>query len=340
MKSNPQGDKRHAKRAWRGVIAPLAIPLKDPDRLDGKGLGRLVAHVQTAGVHGLFLFGTTGEGPALPGPLRRELIRQVCRRCADTMPIFVGLSGMPLGEALHLAEFAASEGAVAVVSTAPLYWPLTTAELVAFLERLSQNSPLPLLFYHIPACVPLRLERPAVRAIVTLPQMAGMKDSSPGMALGRLFLEEAAAAGRSDFAVFVGDEASLLKGLRMGAAGVIAGGVNLWPVLFVRLFQAVEAGDWRTARCIQRAIAQQGRALYGIGRSGLPSLPALKSALAWMGICHDPMAAPLQQLNARERERIGTIMARCGMKHGRLEALPERPVPRKPAGNGGRTRPG
>lgn len=229
------------------------------------------------------------------------------------MPIFVGLSGMPTAEALHLAEFAASEGAAAVVSTAPPYWPLSPAELVAFLEKLSQESPLPFLFYHIPVCVPLRLERPIVRDIVSLPQVAGMKDSSKGMTLGRLFLKEAAGAGRSDFAVFVGDEASLLKGLRLGAAGVIAGGVNLWPALFVRLFHAVEAGDWGAARRLQRAIAQQGRALYGIGRSGLPSLPALKSALAWQGLCHDQLAAPLQQLNAREREHVGPIMARWGM---------------------------
>ena len=58
-----------------GVITPLVTPLADRDTLDHAGLDRLLEHVLSGGVHGLFLLGTTGEAVAHSYKLRRELVR-------------------------------------------------------------------------------------------------------------------------------------------------------------------------------------------------------------------------------------------------------------------------
>src|SRR4051812_19044522 len=47
----------------RGIIPPMVTPLADRDTLDAEGTERLVDHLITGGVHGLFILGTTGEAP-------------------------------------------------------------------------------------------------------------------------------------------------------------------------------------------------------------------------------------------------------------------------------------
>ena len=51
-------------RTLRGIVPPMITPLRDRDTLDVAGLERLVEHVLAGGVHGLFILGTTGEGPS------------------------------------------------------------------------------------------------------------------------------------------------------------------------------------------------------------------------------------------------------------------------------------
>jgi 4-hydroxy-tetrahydrodipicolinate synthase len=56
----------------------MVTPLLTQDTLDIDGLERLIEHILAGGVHGLFLLGTTGEGPSFSYRLRRELIDRAC----------------------------------------------------------------------------------------------------------------------------------------------------------------------------------------------------------------------------------------------------------------------
>ena len=53
-----------------GIFPPIVTPLSDRDTLDVAAFERLIEHVLAGGVHGLFLLGTTGEGPGLSQRLR------------------------------------------------------------------------------------------------------------------------------------------------------------------------------------------------------------------------------------------------------------------------------
>ena len=75
-----------------GIIPPLITPLSDRDRLDAAGLQRLLERVITGGVHGVFILGTSGEGPSLSYRLRREVIAQTCRQVAGRVPVLVGIT--------------------------------------------------------------------------------------------------------------------------------------------------------------------------------------------------------------------------------------------------------
>ena len=70
----------------RGIVPPLVTPLARPDALDVAGLERLLARVLSAPVAGVFVLGTTGEGPNLSHRLRRDVIEQTAKIVAGRVP--------------------------------------------------------------------------------------------------------------------------------------------------------------------------------------------------------------------------------------------------------------
>lgn len=106
-----------------GVIPPLVTPLLDADTLDHGGLEKLISHVLAGGVHGIFLLGTTGEGPGLSGRIKYELVGEAVKIISRRVPVLVGISDSSFIESLKLAEHAAGSGADAVVLAPPYYLP-------------------------------------------------------------------------------------------------------------------------------------------------------------------------------------------------------------------------
>ena len=91
----------------RGIIPPLITPLVERDALDIGGLERLIEHVLAGGVHGLFILGTSGEGPSLSYRLRRDLMDRVCRQVVGRVPVLVGITDTAFVESVTLARHAA-----------------------------------------------------------------------------------------------------------------------------------------------------------------------------------------------------------------------------------------
>src|SRR5215469_3246209 len=117
-------------RPLKGIIPPMATPLAAIDKLDVRGVENLVEHILSGGVHGLFLLGTTGEGPALSYKLRQELIERVCDQAGLRVPVLVGITDSAYAEALHIADVAAKAGASAIVMAPPFYYQFSQGNLL------------------------------------------------------------------------------------------------------------------------------------------------------------------------------------------------------------------
>ena len=133
----------------QGIIPPLVTPLAAQDELDIDGIDRVVEHVVQGGVHGLFILGSCGEGPSLSYRLRREMIARVCERVNGRIPVLVGITDSSFTESIAIAEFAEDAGATAVVASAPYYFAPSQTELSGYVNRLHEESPLPLILYKI-----------------------------------------------------------------------------------------------------------------------------------------------------------------------------------------------
>jgi len=165
----------------RGIVPPMITPLRGRDELDAAGLERLIEHILAGGVSGLFILGTTGEGPSLSYRVREQLIERTCRQVAGRVPVLVGITDTAFVESLNGARWAADAGADAVVVAPPYYLPEGQPELQEYLDHLLPELPLPLFLYNMPALTKVSFELATVRRAMDDPRIVGLKDSSGNM---------------------------------------------------------------------------------------------------------------------------------------------------------------
>ena len=300
------------KTPLAGIVPPLVTPLRDRDTLDVAGLERLVEHVLAGGVHGLFVLGTTGEGPSLGYRLRREVIDRVCAQVRGRVPVLVGITDTAFVESVALARHAADRGADAVVAAPPYYMPEGQPELLEYLHHLVANLPLPLFLYNMPMMTKVIYAPETVRGAADLPGIAGIKDSSGDM---DYFCEICAitAAHRPDWSVLMGPEGLLAGAMACGASGGVSGGANVAPRWFVDLYDAARRGDEAGAAELAARIGRFG-AIYRVGRHTSAVIKGIKCALSLMGICDDFMAEPFRRFRPVERERVAAILAELELR--------------------------
>jgi 4-hydroxy-tetrahydrodipicolinate synthase len=290
----------------RGIIPPMITPLADRDTLDVAGTERLVEHLLAGGVHGLFILGTTGEAPSLSYRLRRELIDLVCRRVGGRVPVLVGVTDTSFVESVNLARHAAEAGSQAVVLAAPYYFPAGQPELEEYLEDIVAELPLPVFLYNMPSHTKLSFEPETVRKALELWGVVGIKDSSAQMIYFHKL--RMLASGRPDFSLLVGPEELLAEAVLSGAHGGVCGGANLFPRLYVELYEAATAADLDRVRALHGQVMRLGETIYAVGQHRSAFIKGLKCALSCLGICDDFMAEPFHRFGPRERQRIQTYL--------------------------------
>ena len=284
-------------RPLRGVITAMVTPLDQDLNLDQKGLERLVEHLIAGGVHGIFILGTTGEAPNLPYDVRFALIEQTCKQARTRVPVIVGITDTSHKDAIRTAAKSYECGALAVVAAPPYYFQVNQQDLLNYFKRLALESPLPLFLYNAPLNTHHWIEVETVIQLATESKIAGLKDS--GLKMGYFHAVREGVRDRSDFSLLVGPDDLLAEAVLLGAHGGMAGGSNVWPRLFVALYEAAATGDVNRVLALQQRAMQFDTAVY---RSANP-LRGIKCALSVLGICSTNMTLPLQPYSQNERDQ-------------------------------------
>jgi 4-hydroxy-tetrahydrodipicolinate synthase len=296
----------------RGIVVPIITPLKDIDALDIEGLERLVEHILTGGVSGLFVLGTTGEFSSLSYRLRYELVERVCKQVAGRIPVLVGVTDTSIIESENLAEYSANCGASALVAAPPYYYVTGQPELTEYFEKLAGRMPLPLYLYNMPMHTKVMIEPKTVLRIAENKKVIGLKDSSANMTYFRLL--QYTMKDHPDFQLFVGPEEMTADAVVLGASGGVNGGANMFPRLYVDLYNAALAGDFEQIRILQNRVLEVSSAIYTIGKYGSSYLKGLKCALSVMGLCDDYMADPFNRFRKEERDKISEALEKLNYR--------------------------
>ena len=269
--------------AMARTIAAALTPLRaNGTELDDDALQPYLIFLRDAGIDGILLGGTTGEGILL-SPLERK--RSISNAVSGPLPVLAHCGAQSTADTAALAAHAAEAGAEAVAVIAPPYFQFDDDALLAhFVAAARASAPLPFYVYElekasgypIPVAVVERL-RDAVD------NLAGMKVSDAPFAKVAPYLLEG-------LDVFIGAESLIGEGLAAGAAGAVSGLASAFPEVVV---DAVRSGD-STAAGELRAVVDR-----------FPRHAALKAVVASKGVpIREDVRAPLRGLTDAERTEL------------------------------------
>ncbi|MGC2402575.1 MAG: dihydrodipicolinate synthase family protein [Acidobacteriaceae bacterium] len=285
-----------------GIITAMVTPLDRDLTLDHEGLERLIDHLIGGGVHGIFILGTTGEAPNLPYDVRLQVIEETCKLARFRVPIIVGITDTSYQDAIRLAIKAHECGAFAVVAAPPYYFQVSQADLSHYFKTLASQLPLPLFLYNAPLNTPHWIEIDTAVKLAAEPNIIGLKDS--GLSMGYFHAVREGVRARPGFCLLVGPDELLAEAVLLGAHGGMAGGSNVWPRLFVALYEAAVAQDARRVAQLQREVMQFNSAVYRSAAHPANPLRGIKCALSFLGIGGDHVTLPLRPYSPEERAKV------------------------------------
>lgn len=295
-----------------GIIPPLLTPFDQAGRVDQPALERLTKHLLDGGVHGLFIFGSTGEFATLGTEQRAHVLEVVTGVADGRVPVLAGIADTGTWRAIANAEQALAGGADALVLTAPFYHIVSQAETIAHFRTVHDAVGAPLVAYDIPQLVKTKL---ALETVLQLAQdgiIIGLKDSSGDQNnLRDLLVRAKANPATSGLRMFTGSEQIVDAAVAMGAHGAVPGLGNVEPRGYVALFEAASAGDFDKARRIQDLLVE----LFGIILFGSPAssgsgaaLSGFKAALVHLGVLPSSrMAPPLTSLSPEGDAKVARL---------------------------------
>jgi N-acetylneuraminate lyase len=291
----------------RGLVAPVFTPMHADGSLDLGGVERQAERLLARGVAAAFVCGTTGEGPSLSVPERRQLVGRWCA-AAGKLPVIAHVGDTSIAAAKELAEHAQRCGAAAIAAVPPFYFrPGGVGDALACCAAVASAAPsLPFYYYHIPGNTGVRIPmadllEAAARAV---PTFAGLKFSDDDLTdFGQCL---ALAGDRYD--LFYGRDEMLLPALALGARAAIGTTYNFAAPLYRRMIDAFDRGDLATARTLQ---GQSRDLVAAAQRHG--GLPAMKAIMHLAGVDCGPCRLPLRTLDDHQTDLLQRDLEEGGL---------------------------
>jgi N-acetylneuraminate lyase len=272
-----------------GIFPALVTPLTPDKTVNTAAVEQLMGHVFSAGAHGVYLCGNTGEGMALPAAERCKVVETAMRVAPAGKRVVVHVGASSQTEALELARHA-NDLEVAAISSLPPSGA-SYPELLEYYRALAAVVDVPLLAYYFPELTGAALSAEQLLEICRIPGVDGVKFTDYDL----FSLSQLARKGHT---IFNGRDEVLCAGLLMGAVGGIGSIYNVVPHWFVDLYSNARAGRWAEARRLQDRINDLIKVLLGY-----PLVPAIKRVLSWNGIdCGQAIKPPYTLAPLQEHE--------------------------------------
>jgi len=267
---------------------------------DGIDCPKVAAHTKKladAGVHGLYVGGSSGEMILMTEDERKTLLETVMESVGDRLTVIAHVGTTSTRGSLELARHAEKCGAHALSSVTPLYYKYGFREVKHYYERLAGETSLPVIIYNIPALTGTTLTTAQLEEILSIPNVGGMKfTASDFFQLERIRTEF------PDKVFYNGSDEMLCSGLAAGADGGIGTTYNFMPKTILAIYNAFRANDAATALKYQ---SKANEAIALVLKHGV--MPASKMLLKLNGTDYGECREPFMPLGEEAIEELSRV---------------------------------
>lgn len=240
----------------KGIIPPVVTPMNADETVNIPELRNQVERQIAGGVHGIFPFGTNGEGYILSLKEKEEILEATIDQVKGRIPVYAGTGCISTQDTIYMSKRAEELGADALSIITPSFALASQKELYDHYVEVAKHVNIPIVLYNIPARTGNKLLPETVAKLAKdVDVILGAKDSSGDRENLKAYITLTRDVGK-DVAILAGNDGNILFCLKEGGAGGIAGRANLWPKTVASIYDHFVAGELEEAEAAQEAISK------------------------------------------------------------------------------------
>lgn len=270
-----------------GIIPPILTPMNEDESLNLDELRRQIERQLEGGVHGLFAFGTNGEGYILSENEKYAVLEAMIDQVKGRVPVYAGTGCISTNDTIRQSVQAEKMGADVLSIITPSFAAASQKELYDHYVKVAMKVNVPIVLYNIPARTGNKLLPETVaRLAKDVDVIMGAKDSSGDWENLQAYIRLTQDLPK-DFRVLSGNDSLILPSLKAGGAGGIAGCANVYPHVLASIYDLFNAGKLEEAQVAQDSIASF-RAVFKFGNPNTIVKKAVKALGYPVGECRSP----------------------------------------------------
>jgi 4-hydroxy-tetrahydrodipicolinate synthase len=286
----------------RGIIPALVTPLDEQGNLIEKSLRNIIDYTLEAGVHGVFVLGSTGEIYGLTDKEKQRVMEVTVEHVNGRVPVYAGAGEITTRQSIRTAQMAECVGGISALSViTPYFITPTQDELIEHYKAIAKSVKTPIILYGCDGRAHNSIMPETAYALSKEENIIGIKDSSGSSERMDKYLEFT--KDDEDFSVLCGIDTLIYHGLVNGTKGAIASSANIAPKISVGIYNAFMSGDKEKAIEFQNKLKPL-RDAYALGT--FPGL--IKEAVNLVGIDVGVALKPVGTISNENREKLIQVL--------------------------------
>ena len=213
----------------KGIITPILTPMNQDETVNLDELCTQIDRLIEGGVHGIFCFGTNGEGYILSEKEKTEVLEATIAHVKGRVPVYAGSGCISTQDTIRMSKKAQELGADVLSIITPSFALASQKELYDHYAEVAKHVDIPIVLYNIPARTGNKLLPETVAKLAKdVDVIVGAKDSSGDWENLKAYIRLTKELDKG-FYVLSGNDSLILPSLKEGGFGGIAGCSNVYP---------------------------------------------------------------------------------------------------------------
>lgn len=291
---------------FKGSAVALVTPFTD-NGVDFEKLGKLIEfHIENH-TDALVVCGTTGESTTMNDAEQLSVIKYTVDKVNKRIPVIAGTGSNNTAHSVYLSQEAEKLGADALLIITPYYNKANEKGLKLHFETIANSTSLPIILYNVPGRTSMNIKPKVVAELAKIDNIVAIKEASGDLSQ----VAEISRLVPDDFAIYSGNDDSIVPLLSLGGSGVISVLANICPKETHDLVQKFLDGDIDASKKLQLDMKPLIDALF-IEVNPIP----IKTAMNLLGFKVGNLRLPLADMNEKNIEVLKQELINKGLKLG------------------------
>ncbi|HBG0359978.1 TPA: 4-hydroxy-tetrahydrodipicolinate synthase, partial [Clostridioides difficile] len=203
----------------------LVTPFTEDNNVNFEKLGELIEYHIENGTDALVVCGTTGEATTMSESEIFAVIKYTVEKVNKRIPVIAGTGSNNTMLSVHMSQEAEKLGVDGLLIITPYYNKTNEKGLKLHFETIANSVKLPIILYNVPGRTKVNIKPSVVAELAKIDNIVAVKEASGDLAQ----VAEIAKLVPKDFAIYSGNDDTILPLLSLGGSGVISVLANICP---------------------------------------------------------------------------------------------------------------